>query len=520
MSLPVGHAQNLLLGPLARRVRAKIELDPRLPTGPERRLQLATDPPSPERACSFRLPLCVEYEHRTEHWAADALSFLEHAYRRAVYGASLPAPLTTEHPLVFRLVPRDTERNASAHGSAADADVELATELVTDLGAAFERAGMVCRFGVTTAPERTRAHSANHRDSNESGDDETAIANRDALRRAAWHCVGEAIAARLDAAEGPTTRRAYAQALAWELATPSEYPADPDRALLVRANAQPSLGISSGNPTYDASALALLYSYLDFSLGSPQPLGLPTGLLAMSAQPRTAETARFQNEPDWLDVLRDSLGDSQLELARQLNAFALARSRMGHGDGALSPLHWLTALAPLVPDWELPLNTLPRKVASLYPIQPLGFIAVRVELDHHNTSIHYALRADWESPSPFTWTVVKLDAQTQVLGRMDLAFEPRATAAEKQLEEFGATTALLVLGTNLGGLDTTHLLDPDRAPFEPHGCTVYVTPYQNRGVDGFRCQVSGVRFQVSGVRCQVSGFRFQVSGFRCQNGAR
>jgi hypothetical protein len=366
----------------------------------------------------------------------------------------------------------------AARDSHGDVDVDFSTELVTDLGASFERAGLVCRFGVTTTTARTRVPSAS-RQAPSIDLDPNAIATRDALRRATWHCVGEAIAARLDAAEGPVTRRAYGQALAWQLATPAEYPADPDRAMLVRANAQPSLGLSSGTTTLDGSLLALFYSYLDFSLGSQQPLGLPTGLLAMSAQPRVPETTRFQNEPDWLDVLRDSLGDSQLEFARQLNAFALARTRMGHGDGALSPLHWLTALAPLVPDWVLPISTLPRKVASLYPIQPLGLVVVRVDLDRPAPKPKYALHVEWEGPGPFTWTVVKLDEQTRVLGRMDLAFEPRTTTAEKRLDEFGATGALLVLGTNLGGIDATHLLDPDRAPFEPHGCTIYVTPYSD-----------------------------------------
>jgi hypothetical protein len=463
-ALPVSHAQNLLLGPLARRVRAKVELDPRLPTGPERRLQLSIEPPSPEQACSFHLPVCVQFEHRTERWAPDVLSFLEQAYRRAVYGASLPAPLTEQHPLVFRLVPQVEARKAPVRGIRSAADhlessegryAGLRTELLTDLGASFERAGLVCRFGVTTST------------------------GLDALRRAAWHCVGEAIATRLDSAESPTARRAYGQALAWQLTTTEEYPADPDRAMLVRANAQPSRGLASGFPDIDASLLALFFSYLDLSLGTSQPLGLPTGLLAMSAQPRTANTVRFQNEPDWLDVLRDSLGDSQLAFARQMNTFALARSRMSHGDGVLSPLRWLTELAPLVPDWVLPVSSLPRKVASLYPLDALGTVVVQVDLDRPNEKAKYALRVEWESPGPFTWTVVKLDEQARVLGRMDLAFEPRTTAAEKRLDEFTGTGSLLVLGTNLGGIDTTHLLDPDRAPFEPHGCTVYVTPYQD-----------------------------------------
>ena len=83
-------------------------------------------------------------------------------------------------------------------------------------------------------------------------------------------------------------------------------------------------------------------------------------------------------------------------------------------------------------------------------------------------------RVEWEEPVPFTWTVVKLDALGKELGRLDFAYEPRVSSAEKQITALEGTKTLLILGTNLGGTDATHLLDPDRAPFEPHGCTVYV----------------------------------------------
>jgi hypothetical protein len=97
-----------------------------------------------------------------------------------------------------------------------------------------------------------------------------------------------------------------------------------------------------------------------------------------------------------------------------------------------------------------------------------------VDIDVPAKDLSLALRVEWENPVPFAWTVVKIDAQGHELGRMDLAFEPRTHFAEKHVTALEETRTLLILGTNLGGVDATHLLDPDYAPFEPHGCTVYV----------------------------------------------
>jgi hypothetical protein len=54
-------------------------------------------------------------------------------------------------------------------------------------------------------------------------------------------------------------------------------------------------------------------------------------------------------------------------------------------------------------------------------------------------------------------------------------FVERGTSIEQNLADLEGVQALMVVGTNLGGVDLAHPFDPDLSPFEPHGCTVYLT---------------------------------------------
>jgi hypothetical protein len=395
---------------------------------------------------------------------------------------------------------------------------------VSELGAPFEQAGLVCRSGVTTTPDdpasrsghgATNAAKAANATANAAANTITtskatnatanaaantittskatnATANAAAntittsnatnaatatqnteLERAAWLCVAESIAVRLDAAEGAAARRAYAEAVLLRLAEPNTIWDDEERSRAARAIAITQRSLVGRDDASPPMATALFFEYLENTLGTATPAGLLTGLYAISSQPRKPETSRFVNEPDWLDALRESMGESQVEFANRINAFASARAQLGKPTGPLQNYAWLGQLAPLTYDWVLPVSTLPRRVASVRPIEPLGFVAVRIDIDVPAKDLTLALRVEWESPVPFTWTVVKIDAEGREQGRLDFAFEPRVSFAEKHITALDETRSLLVLGTNLGGIDATHLLDPDHAPFEPHGCTVY-----------------------------------------------
>jgi hypothetical protein len=433
------NAQSLLLGPTARRTPPKVEVDPRLPSGSLRRNSLAIAVPA-ERACSLASPLCVAT--RSPRSAAgdrtleDALAALETAYRRLVYAARLPAPNRHWEP---------------AFGSPAvtwevgGKMPPLIVELLPVSSGSFDSAAVFCRSGLAD------------------DDDES-------LDRDAFLCIGEAIAARLDAAESPRSRRAYAEALWWEFGRPRSL----DISELAQTNALSHRAAVGRDEVAEAASTALLLEYLEQTLGTAVPFGLPTGLLALSAQPRQPENPRYSNEPDWLDVLRESLGDDRVDFAHRVNAFAAARAQLGTRDGPLGRLAWVGEFARIRPDWVIRTSSLPRRVANRRPIEPLGVVVVRIDIDEPTKDLSLAIHAEWESPVPFAWTAVKLDALGREIGRIDLAFEARVTSAEKHIVALDGTSSLLVLGTNLGGIDAAHLLDPDHAPFEPHGCTLYV----------------------------------------------
>lgn len=443
LSPPPLRAQSLLLGPAARRIKAKIELDPRLPTGSIRKDLLAQSV-SGTRACSSILPVCVvapkASEHRLAQVLEEALTSIEVAYRRLVYAARLPAP---------RALPQPGYGSVAITWELQNEPAPLSISLLTDAVSSFQSSAIVCRSGVATDGTRNVARD---------------------VERDAFLCVGEAIAARLDPAESPRSRRAYAETLWWELGEPGEA----DLLELSRVNAQPELAAVGREELGQAASTALLFEYLERSLGTEIPFGFVTGLFALSGQPAQQGNARFRNEPDWLDVLRATLNDEQPELAHRLNAFAAARAQLGATEGPLAGLAWTRDYARVTPDWNLRATTLPRRVASRSPIAPLGIVAVRVDLDVPTQDLTLAIRVEWEAPVPFAWTVVKLDEKDHEIGRLDFAFEPRVTSAEKRVVALGEARTLLILGTNLGGVDATHLLDPDHAPFEPHGCTVYV----------------------------------------------
>ena len=449
-------AQSVLLGPIARRVKAKIELDPRLPSGVLRRDVLALNPPH-DLACSLTLPVCVANapavayrgnEVRSkpllrgaaamEGHLAAALSALEIGYRRLVYAARLPEPERRWDP---------NSGSPAVTWELRPTPGPLTVDLVPAQNRAFDSASVVCRSGVA----------------------DVALAAANYEREAAF-CIGEAIAARLDPAESPRSRRAYAAGLWWEVGQPN----GSDLVEVVRANAEAHQAAVGRDELDAAASTALFFEYIEQTLGTEVPYGLVTGLFALSGRTQRADGPRTLNEPDWLDVLRGSLSDDRVDFAHRVNAFAAARAQLGSSAGPLGRLAWAGTFARIVPDWNLRVSSLPRRVANKMPIGPLGMVAVRIDIDVPTNDLSLAVHVEWEGPGPFSWTAVKLDAQEQETGRLDFAFEPRVTNAEKRIVALDGVRSLLILGVNLGGIDATHLLDPDHAPFEPHGCTVYV----------------------------------------------
>ena len=422
-------AQSILLGPTPRQVKTKPIYDPSLPAGAERAPQMAIAEANLARLCSGTHPLCVTWAKGDQtSRILEALSALEVAFDHLVLDLGLPAPERDDagQPLTWRLTSEDEP---------------LSVRLSPKLATPCDTAAVVCRSGTESEIER-RAHL----------------------------CMGEAIAARLDAGETPQVRRGYALELWWMLGhlTPADVSA------IVRSQSNPQSIVFTRDDLSSAATAALFFEYMGRRYGS-DPIGaLPTGMLALSAQKTPADDWRYRNMPDVTDVYRTTFGDKQSEWGQRILEFAFARRLVNDSRQALLPLSQLGEIAVPRVDWIIKASSLPRRVAPPLPLQPWGSVYVRLDLDVPKDKLQLGVKIDWEGPVQMRWQVARLDQAGNEFGRIDIAFEEHGTEIERRLTALEGTRSLLIVGTNLGGVDLAHPFDPDHEPFEPHGCTVYI----------------------------------------------
>jgi len=416
--------------------RSLIELDPWLPTG----AQLAARTGRPSGApggCSFRTPVCVHPGPGVPaETARAALGALERAHARLVRVMGLPAPLADDEgggPELDLYLRAGGERALRVeHGPA------LATR--------FDEAPAFC---VLSGVERSL------------------------LERDASLCVAEAIGWRLDASATPHVRRAYATHL-WLI---SGAPSSLDLAAFDDVQANPQLAMVTRDRSAYSEGAALFFEHLDRALGRAHAGVLATALLAVSTDKTPPQLWQWDNEPDVMDVLRHTVGTDPRSMADLLSELAVARAFLGdRNDGAhISVLDWLGSFGRVRFDWVLPFSSLPRRVAPLLPIEPTGSMYLWLELDQVPPGSTLGFKAEWEPPVAFRWTLVRVGSDGRELGRVHPAFQERGTSAEQTLVNLEGSAGILVVGTNLGGVDLKRPFDPDVAPFEPHGCTVYLS---------------------------------------------
>jgi hypothetical protein len=119
-------------------------------------------------------------------------------------------------------------------------------------------------------------------------------------------------------------------------------------------------------------------------------------------------------------------------------------------------------------------SSLPRRVLSGLPVAQSGAELIWVELDEAPLGAGLGFRAEWEAPVAFQWRMLLIDAEGREVRRMDVTFQERATNADGRVLRLDGAKALIIAGVNLGGVELAHPFDPDVAPFEPAGCTVYL----------------------------------------------
>lgn len=423
----------LLGGPVPLPAPAKV--DPRLPTGPE---ALPRPRPGATRAlCSDDYPVCIQLRQSVKPDSArNMLGALERAYQKLVFALGLPVPRA------------DDELGGSG---ALDWYVEagtgptLSTYLDTPKIGLFDSASLWCTSSYP-GPE---------------------------LQRNATLCVAEAIAARLDAALPADIRRAYAVHLWWTVGNPTgrdlqainDFQRTPARALFGRAHQTEN----------DPSGSALFFEYLDTARGRGMAR-LSTSLIALSCNQTAPDRPRFNNEPDIFDVLRHSLGNDEARYAELLGDFMIHRAFLGTRDDGthFQELAWTSDLGRARFDWVLPFSSLPRRVALKQPVDPTGAVYLWVDLDEVALGDTLGFQATWEPPVNFAWSLVRVGKDGHELSRLHVPHQQRATQVEQRLVQLESAGAVLIVGTNLGGVDLTHPFDPDLGPFEPHGAVVYL----------------------------------------------
>lgn len=413
--------------------------DPSLPVGIRR--SASARPTSLERpVCSLHEPVCVRVTSGRVPPAIvrEYLAALERAHRRLVQGLALPAPLP-DHGLGDSA---GLDFYLDAIGPAASSDEDL--EVVRD-PALF-------------ASDRVSAHCR-------------AQARASAAARQAALCVGEAILLGLDAAEGDGVRRAVASALHGSF---GEVSAD-DAAALDDFQANPQLSPLTRERASTSEGASLFIRHIERQVGTGNPGVLPASIFTVARGETPRQSTRWHNEPDFADVLRQAFPSAEAFSDFALS-FAVARAFVGsRDDGSRWPeLLWAGDAGRVRFDWSVPSSTLPRRMAPLRPIEPLGAAYVWIDLDRVSLNATLGFRAEWEAPVIFRFSVLALDARGQLLKRYDLPYIENATSVERSIVDYQGADALLVVGTNLGGVDLANPFDPDHEPWEPHGFTVYL----------------------------------------------
>ena len=286
-------------------------------------------------------------------------------------------------------------------------------------------------------------------------------------------CVANAILLGLDAAESPFVRQAIASHLWHSLGAPS--PLDLDAVDTVQAN--PQLGLAARDVSPVGPGAALLFDYLDVRFRAGAAGLLAPALVQLSRGATAPGALRWNNEPDVFDVLRAALASSSVRFDDVMLDFAVERAFLGaRDDGGHRPeLDWLGDAGRVRFDWVLSASSLPRRVAPRRPLEPFGAAYSWLVLDRVTLGKALAFRAEWEPPATFRWALLTLAGDGRVLRRFDLPYVQNASSSERSIVEYDGAEFVLIVGTNLGGIDLAHPFDPDHEPFEPHGFTLYVT---------------------------------------------
>jgi hypothetical protein len=283
-------------------------------------------------------------------------------------------------------------------------------------------------------------------------------------------------------AVGPDVAGAATEYLA-RLVTPCGFGAI-DGADIFQAHPERALVDHWGDAAMDARfarGASLFWWWLDDTF-STEPASAVRGVWALSPTRTPAGATHWYDEPDVFDVLavtfKGALGTGST-LDELWLRFAVARAFCGAnavGEGTLLESKPLGAFGKVQTDWAIPWPDRPRRLASVVPVGATGAAYLSIDLAGAPKAARLRLAMQWEERAMLRWAVVKVAADGKPIAQYDVTQVPRGTTAQLTLEDLAGGAKLVVVGANVG--DPRVRLDPDDAPWEPHGWLVTIEPLE------------------------------------------
>jgi hypothetical protein len=230
-----------------------------------------------------------------------------------------------------------------------------------------------------------------------------------------------------------------------------------------------------------ARGASLFWWWLD-DMFSTEPASTVRGVWALSPTHTPPGAIHWRDEPDVFDVLavtfKGALGTGSTLDGLWLR-FAVARAFFGAnavGEGTLLESRTLGALGKVQTDWTIPWPDHARRLASVVPMAATGAAYLSVDLTGAPQGARLRLAMQWEERATIRWAVVKVGAEGKPIAQYDVTQVPRGTTAQLTLEDLAGGAKLIIVGANVG--DPRVRVDPDDAPWEPHGWLVTLEPLE------------------------------------------
>jgi hypothetical protein len=199
--------------------------------------------------------------------------------------------------------------------------------------------------------------------------------------------------------------------------------------------------------------------FLEDNYGTQEPGKLSVALAAISGQRSRGE---MRDEPDVFDALRVTQHRNGTSSADTLLDFAVQRAFIGsRSDGThmIDVAKYGDLGRPRI-EWSVTYKSLPRRLAPLRPIEPLGMSYLMVDVTGAPSGAELTFVAEWESPVAFRWAMVKIDKNGAEIGRQEVTPVLGEIRMEKSLRELGDTAYVLVVGLNEGESTRDEPFDP------------------------------------------------------------